>query len=74
MRSPQGLPPPAGGVPDRPPAGLAGIEHAASFKTAMRRHAAGVCIISTGTGYEVNGMAVTAATSFSLAPPPCWSA
>ena len=35
----------------------------------MRRHAAGVCIVSVGTGEAVNGMAVTAATSFSMEPP-----
>ncbi len=40
-----------------------------AFKAAMRRHAAGVCILSTGTGDAVNGMAVTAATSFSAEPP-----
>ena len=45
------------------------VEDAASFKTAVRRHAAGVCIISTGAGEAVNGMAVTAATSFSMHPP-----
>ena len=35
----------------------------------MRRHAAGVCIVSIGEGEAVNGMAVTAATSFSMEPP-----
>ncbi len=35
----------------------------------MRRHAASVCIVSVGTGEAVNGMAVTAATSFSMSPP-----
>ena len=40
-----------------------------AFRTAMRRHAAGVCIISVGAGEAVNGMAVTAATSFSMDPP-----
>ena len=35
----------------------------------MRRHAAGVCIITMGTGEEVNGMAATAVTSFSMEPP-----
>lgn len=35
----------------------------------MRRHVAGVCIVSAGCGEEANGMAVTAATSFSLDPP-----
>ena len=39
------------------------------FRTAMRRHAAGVCIISIGEGDQVNGMAVTSATSFSFDPP-----
>ena len=49
--------------------GLIGLQDASLFKLAMRRHAAGVCIISTGTGQDVNGMAVTAATSFSADPP-----
>ena len=40
-----------------------------AFRTAMRRHAASVCIVSVGTGEAVNGMAVTAATSFSMDPP-----
>ena len=35
----------------------------------MRRHAAGVCIVTVGSGEVVNGMAVTAATSFSMDPP-----
>ena len=39
------------------------------FRTAMRRHAASVCIVSVGLGEAVNGMAVTAATSFSMDPP-----
>lgn len=39
------------------------------FRQAMRRHAAGVCIVSTGEGEDVNGMAVTSATSFSFDPP-----
>ena len=39
------------------------------FRTAMRRHAASVCIISIGAGEDVNGMAATAATSFSMEPP-----
>ena len=34
----------------------------------MRRHAAGVCVITLGTGEEVNGMAATAVTSFSMDP------
>ena len=49
--------------------GLLGLQDVSIFKLAMRRHAAGVCIISTGTGQDVNGMAVTAATSFSADPP-----
>ena len=40
-----------------------------AFRSAMRRHTAGVCIISVGAGEVINGMAVTAATSFSMAPP-----
>ena len=40
-----------------------------AFRAAMRRHVAGVCIVSAGSGGEANGMAVTAATSFSLDPP-----
>ena len=40
-----------------------------AFRTAMRRHAAGVCVITTGTGEEVNGIAATAVTSFSMDPP-----
>ena len=42
---------------------------AAAFRTAMRRHVAGVCVLSAGAGERVNGMVVTAATSFSLEPP-----
>ena len=41
----------------------------ASFKQAMRRHAGGVCIVTCRDGSEINGMAVTSATSFSMAPP-----
>lgn len=53
-----------------PPATPDTIEGAgASFQGAMRRHAAGVCIISTGQGEDVNGMVITAATSFSFDPP-----
>lgn len=40
-----------------------------ALRTAMRRHAAGVCILTTGAGEAVNGMAVTAVCSFSLDPP-----
>ena len=40
-----------------------------SFRQAMRRHAAGVCVISAGRGENVNGMAATAVTSFSMDPP-----
>ena len=40
-----------------------------TFRIAMRRHAAGVCVITLGTGEEVNGMAATAVTSFSMDPP-----
>ena len=40
-----------------------------AFRAAMRRHVAGVCVVSTGRGDDANGMAVTAATSFSLDPP-----
>ena len=35
----------------------------------MRRHAAGVCILTAGEGDTLNGMAVTSATSFSFDPP-----
>ena len=48
---------------------LDAVAQASLFKAAMRRHAAGVCIISAGTGDDVNGMAVTAVTSFSATPP-----
>jgi flavin reductase (DIM6/NTAB) family NADH-FMN oxidoreductase RutF len=41
----------------------------ALFRQAMRRHAAGVCVLSAGQGERLNGMAVTAATSFSMDPP-----
>ncbi len=34
----------------------------------MRRHAAGVCIVSVGTGQAVNGVTVSSATSFSMEP------
>lgn len=47
-----------------PPAALL-----ADFRASMRRHASGVCIVTTGCGDAVNGMAVTAATSFSMEPP-----
>lgn len=40
-----------------------------TFKEAMRRHAASVCIITIGQGENVNGMAATAVTSFSMDPP-----
>ena len=40
-----------------------------AFRAAMRRHAAGVCVLTAGAGQAVNGMAITAATSFSLEPP-----
>ena len=35
----------------------------------MRRHASGVCVVTVGVGDEVNGMAVTAVSSFSMDPP-----
>ena len=35
----------------------------------MRRHAASVCIVSAGSDDLANGMAVTAASSFSFEPP-----
>ena len=41
----------------------------ALFRQAMRRHAAGVCVLSAGRGDTLNGMAVTSATSFSMDPP-----
>lgn len=41
----------------------------ASALAALRRHAAGVCVLTGGAGEEVNGMVVTAATSFSMEPP-----
>ena len=40
-----------------------------AFKLAMRLHAANVCIVSAGAGEATNGMAITAATSFSADPP-----
>jgi flavin reductase len=40
-----------------------------AFKLAMRWHAANVCIVSAGEDETVNGMAITAATSFSMDPP-----
>ena len=40
-----------------------------AFRTAMRRHALGVCILSAGGEEDANGMAVTSATSLSMAPP-----
>ncbi len=39
------------------------------FRTSMRRHASGVCIVTAGLGEDVNGMAVTAASSFTMEPP-----
>lgn len=42
---------------------------AGAFRVAMRRHAAGVCIITCRAGDELNGMVVTSATSFSMDPP-----
>lgn len=53
----QAAPPPSAEAPD------------AAFKEAMRRHAAGVCILTVGEGEAVNGMAATAVTSFSMDPP-----
>ncbi len=44
-------------------------DFAANFRTSMRRHASGVCIVTVGAGENVNGMAVTAASSFSMDPP-----
>ena len=55
--APQGASPPPIDGPD------------AAFKEAMRRHAAGVCILTVGEGEAVNGMAATAVTSFSMDPP-----
>ena len=40
-----------------------------TFRAAMRRHALGVCILSAGGEEDANGMAVTSATSLSMAPP-----
>ena len=40
-----------------------------AFKSAMRWHAANVCVVSAGEGEALNGMAITAATSFSMDPP-----
>ena len=39
------------------------------FLDAMRRHAAGVCVVTVGSGEAVNGMAATAVASFSADPP-----
>lgn len=39
------------------------------FRQAMRRHVAGVCVLSAGADGRLNGMAITAATSFSMDPP-----
>ncbi|OYX58036.1 MAG: hypothetical protein B7Y86_03210 [Brevundimonas subvibrioides] len=41
----------------------------APFKQAMRRHAGRVCIVTCRDGQDINGMAVTSATSCSMAPP-----
>ena len=41
----------------------------ADFRQAMRRHAAGVCVLSSGEGEAITGMVVTAVTSFSMDPP-----
>ena len=40
-----------------------------AFRRAMRLHAASVCILTVGSGEDVNGMAATAVTSFSMSPP-----
>ena len=40
-----------------------------AFRIAMRRHALSVCILSAGGEEDANGMAVTSAGSFSMAPP-----
>lgn len=40
-----------------------------AFRVAMRRHAAGVCIMTCRAGDDLNGVAVTSATSFSMDPP-----
>ena len=47
----------------------AGAAEVDAFRVAMRRHALGVCILSAGGEEDANGMAVTSATSFSMAPP-----
>lgn len=44
-------------------------ELSADFRLAMRRHAASVCLVTIGQGQAMNGMTITAATSFSMEPP-----
>ncbi|WP_187970601.1 flavin reductase family protein [Aquibium microcysteis] len=39
------------------------------FRQAMRLHAAGVCIVATGSGQERHGMTVSSVTSVSAEPP-----
>ena len=49
--------------------GIADAALSLDFRNSMRRHASGVCIVTAGQGEAVNGMAVTAASSFSMDPP-----
>jgi len=39
------------------------------FRMAMRRHAASVCLVTVSGDNALNGMTITAATSFSMDPP-----
>ena len=51
---------------------LAGLPHEASpadFRTAMRRLAGGVSVITAGSGSEISGMTVTSVSSLSVDPP-----
>lgn len=40
-----------------------------NFRSAMRRHAASVCVVTVPGDEDLNGMTITAATSFSMDPP-----
>jgi flavin reductase (DIM6/NTAB) family NADH-FMN oxidoreductase RutF len=51
---------------------LAGLPHEAlpaDFRTAMRRLAGGVSVITAGSGSEISGMTVTSVSSLSVDPP-----
>ena len=64
-------PAPAEAASDAVDAPLGALEDPAAglFRQAMRRHAAGVCVLSAGHGEALNGMAVTSVASFSMEPP-----